>query len=356
MSDVEQYAEYFMSGLKITVCIPMENNELFRDWAIVEALDEDIITLRLSRDELPVEVHLIAGAMLDLRLGKDGMGFRCGGFFVEEVGAGEIKVHLTGEVGTNELREFFRIDAFIPFRYQFTKEQNLDVLIGTWRKSKKNRLAAEAERRDAFIEKQREMLFRAAAGEFDAEGREQVTNRPPDVEEFNPVDESWDDVNASAINISGGGFKFVTTDDFKIDELVVIEMFIPAAPPRIMDGIARVVFKNNNYSIKDGSEYFNVALSFVVIDDRDRDAIVSHISHLETMRIRQKGQLPFIDFRNTEKRRSLVKTAIWIAFGVIFIYFASSYLFGYSQRAHNEFEDMVGNAVRKYREQTGQKW
>ena len=91
-----------------------------------------------------------------------------------------------------------------------------------WRKSKKIRLAAEVERRDAFIEKQRELLFRAAAGEFDADGREQVTNRQPDVEEFNPVDESWDDVNASAINISGGGFKFVTTDDFKIDELVVM--------------------------------------------------------------------------------------------------------------------------------------
>jgi hypothetical protein len=357
MGDVEQYATYFTPELKITVCIPMDNNELFRDWAIVEALEESIITLRLSRDELPVEVHLIAGIMLDLRLGKDGMGFRCGGFFVEEAGAGKIQVHLTGDVGTNELREFFRIDAFIPFRYQFTEEQNLDVLSGTWRKRKKIRLADEAERREAFSEKQREMLFRAAAGEFDAEGREQVKNKQLVVEEFNPIDETWDNVNASAINISGGGFKFVTTDDFKIDELVVIEMFIPATPSRIMESIARVVFKNNNYSFKDGNEYFNVALSFVLIDDRDRDAIVSHISHLESLRIRQKGQLPFFDVTSTIKRISLLKMAIWIAFLVVFIYFVSSYLYDYShQNVHNEIEDMFESAVRKYREQTGQKW
>jgi hypothetical protein len=357
MSDEEQYSTYFTLGLKITVCIPMDNNELFRDWAIVEALEASIITLRLSRDELPAEVHLITGIKLDLRFGKDGLGFRCGGFFVEEIGAGGIQVQLTGDVGTSELREFFRISAFIPFRYKFTEEQNLDVLIGAWRKRKQIRLTDEAERRDAFNEKQREMLFRTAAGEFDTEGQEQVKNKQLDVEEFDPIDETWDNVNASAVNISGGGFKFVTTDVFKIGELVVIEMFIPATPPRIMESITRVVFKNNNYSLKDGNEYFNVALSFVFIDDRDRDAIVSHVSHLESLRTRQKGQLPFFDVKSTNKHLSLLKMAIWIAFLAVLIYFVSTYLYDYSQRnVQNEIGDTFGNAVKKYREQTGQKW
>jgi len=166
MSDIEQYATYFTLGLKITVCIPMDNNELFRDWAIVEALEGNLLTLRMSRDELPVEVHLIAGTKLDLRLVKDKMGLRCSGSFDGEVGAGVIQVYLTGDVSTSELREFFRIDAFLPFRYQVTEEQNLDVLIGVWRKRKQIRLADEAGRREDFNEKQREKLFRVAAGEL----------------------------------------------------------------------------------------------------------------------------------------------------------------------------------------------
>ena len=357
MSDVEQYATYFTDGLKITVGIPMDNNELFRDWAIVEALEENIITLKLSRDEFPVEVHLLVGIMLDLRLGKEGRGFRCSGLFVDEVGAGEIRVHLTGDVGTSELREFFRIDAFIPFRYQFTEEQNLDVLIGTWRKRKQNRLADEAERREVFNEKNRERLFRTATGEFDVEDREQAINKQQNVEAFNSIDDSWDNVNASATNLSAGGFKFVTTDVVKIGELVFIEMFIPATPPRIMESITRVVFKNKNYSFKDGKEYFNVALNFVLVDDRDRDAIVSHISHLESLRIRQKRQLSTFEVKSANKRVSPLKMAIWIAFLVVLIYFISSYFYDYSQRkGRNEIEDMFGNAVRKYREQTGQKW
>src|SRR6185369_5403546 len=269
MSDVEQYATYFTPGLKITVCIPMDNNELFRDWAIVEELDGNLLTLRLSRDELPAEVHLIAGTKLDLRLVKDKTGLRCDGSFVGYVGAGLIQVYLTGDVSSSELREFFRIEAFLPFRYQFTEEQNLDVLIGSWRRRKQLRLVDEAERREVFNGRQREKVLKAVAGELNAEDRE----KSRDVEEFDPIDETWIDVNATAINLSAGGFKFVTTEVFKVGEYVVIEMFIPAIPPRIMESITRVVFINNNFSFKDGRQYFNVALSFVIIDDRDRDSI-----------------------------------------------------------------------------------
>jgi len=355
MSEAEQYAQFFTQGLKITVCIPMDNNELFRDWAIVEELEEEILTLQLSRDELPAEVHLIPGIILDLRLGKDGAGYRCSSFFVEEVRSGKIIAHLTGDVGTSELREFYRIDLFLPFRCQFTEEQNLNVLIGKWRKKKQIRLAYEVERRDAFAEKHKELLFRIAAGEFDAEGQEQVRNKQPVVEEFNPIDETWDDVNAGAINLSAGGFKFVSSDDYKTDEVVFVEMFIPSTPPRIMDSVARVVFKSMNYSFKDDMEHFNVALNFVLIDDRDRDAIVSHISHIESLRIRQKRQLPsFVLKDGAKKLISPLKKAIWIVFLSVLIYYFSSYLYDYKQRKiHNEIQDMFGNAVKKYREETG---
>ena len=356
MSDMEQYAIYFTPGLKITVCIPMDNNELFRDWAIVEELDEDIITLVMSRDELPMRVHLITGVNLDLRLGKEGKGFRCSGFFVGDAGSGKILVHLTGDVSTSELREFYRIDAFMPFRYHFMEEQNLDVLIGTWRKRRQNRIAVESERRDAFNEKHREILLRVANGEFDANEREQVTKQL-EAEEFNPIDESWDNVNAMAINLSAGGLKFVTTEMFKVGELVYLEMFIPSTPPRIMESITKVVFKNNNNSIKDGKEHFNVALSFVVIDDRDRDAIVSRISHLESLRIRQKQQLPLFAEKSENNNISLPMVVIYSVMFVVLTYLVFLYLNDYSQsKIHNEIGEMFQNAVRKYREQTGQKW
>ena len=170
---VSKYAEYFPKELKITICLPMENNETFRDWAIVQELQEDTLTLLLSRDQFPSSVILKFGDSFDLRFGKEGAEQRCSANFAGKTGLGTIKVRLNGEVGSGELREYYRIDAFIPFRYEVPKEQNLNALIGKWRKKKKDRLASEAERRAAFEEKQRLMIRRTAAGEYDAEGDEQ---------------------------------------------------------------------------------------------------------------------------------------------------------------------------------------
>lgn len=351
MSHEEQYAPYFPAGLKVSIGIPMDNNELFRDWAIVETLENDIITLQLSRDELPVEVHLVPGIIFDLRVGKDGKGYRCSGFFVEKGEAGELQVHLTGEMATSELREFYRIDAYLPFRYEYSKEKNLDALVMEWRERKKIRLADEAARKEIYLNNRKELLFKAAAGEFDADGQERPPLRPSEIEEFNPVDSSWDLVNASAINISAGGFRFITTHDLKIDDLVLVELYIPSHPPRIADCVARVTFKNHNYGIKDGTEHFNIAVHFLLIDDRDRDAIVTHISHLESLRIRAKRQVPLTETSIERETTSPLKMAFGVVMFIAIVVLFALYFYDYASKdTHNIIQDIFQDAVRKYRE------
>jgi len=346
-----KYAEYFSKDMKITICLPMENNETFRDWAIVQELQEDVLTLLLSRDQFPAAVKLKFGNTFDIRFGKEGAEQRCDAIFAGKTGMGTIKVRLSGEVGTGEHREFFRIDAFIPFRHEVTKEQNLNALIEKLRKRKKERLASETARRTAFEEEQRILVLRTAAGEFAAEDDEQLKKKDQKVEEFNPVDETWNDVNATAMNLSGGGIKYVTSEPFKIDDLVLMEIFIPSNPPRIADCISRVVFKNINYSIKAEKLHHNVALNFVVIDNRDRDAIVTHIAHLELMRIRMKGSLPSINLNTGPKKRiSLLMKVVWTLLTLAVVLCIA----WYSRNAANtEIMDSFGNAVKQYREKTG---
>ena len=84
MSDVEQYAKFFPAGTRVVVGIPMQNNELFRDWAIVVTLEKDLIELQLSRDVLPADVNMQTGKVLELRCGQEGKGYRCSGIFVSE--------------------------------------------------------------------------------------------------------------------------------------------------------------------------------------------------------------------------------------------------------------------------------
>ena len=348
---VSKYAEHFPKDLKITICLPMEANETFRDWAIVQELEADVLTLLLSRDQFPSAVILKYGDTFDVRFGKEGAEQRCSVIFADKVGLGTIKVRLTGEVSTGELREFYRIDAFIPFRHEVPKEQNLNALIGKLRKRKRDRLATEAARRAAFEEEQRLLVLRTAAGEFDAGDDEQPKKKDQKVAVFNPVDESWDNVSAAALNLSGGGIKYVTSELFKAEDLVLMEIFIPSNPPRIADCIAKVVFKNINYSIKSDKLHYNVALNFVIIDDRDRDAIVTHIAHLELMRIRMKGSLPSINLDSgPRKRMSLLMKVVWALLALAVVLFIAWYS---KNEVNNEIMDSFGNAVKQYREKTG---
>ena len=69
MSEMDHYASYFPAGMKIGVGIPLPNTDVFRDWALIHEIDEDLVSLQLSRDFLPTGVELHVGQILELRGG-----------------------------------------------------------------------------------------------------------------------------------------------------------------------------------------------------------------------------------------------------------------------------------------------
>ena len=105
MSDMEPYSRYFPVGIKVGVGIPLPNAEVFKDWAIIHEIDEDLVSLQLSRDVLPVGVSLRYGQILELRGGIEGNGFCCRAIVVSEGDARELLLRLIGEIVSDELRD-----------------------------------------------------------------------------------------------------------------------------------------------------------------------------------------------------------------------------------------------------------
>lgn len=178
MSYIEQYATYFPAGTKVGVGIPMQSGELFRDWALIQEIQEDVLQIQLSRDVLPADVDLQTGKVLEVRCGKEGKGYRCSGVFVSAGGEGNVWVRLTGDVNSNEMREFYRIDAFWPFKIEISKEQNPDAVLKEWRTRKQNRLAEENLRREELKDKRRDLLLRTAEGSLTSETASPTPSSP----------------------------------------------------------------------------------------------------------------------------------------------------------------------------------
>jgi hypothetical protein len=353
MSDFEQYAKYYTVGLKVAVGIPMPNAEVFHDWAIIHEIDEDLVSLQLSRDQLPVNVSLHIGQILELRGGQEGSGYSCRAIIVTEGDAREILLRLIGEIVTDELREFYRIDAFLPIKYYISKEQNTDRLKSAWE--------------DRFVQRQVQELA-SKDKRWDSSFVGENATLPNERHQETPdtggqQDDLWDTIIPLAANISGGGIRIITHQGFEDGDYVPLEILIPY-PPRIVDAVARVVFMNRNYAAGSDHDYYNTAMQFVFIDERDRDAIIYYISNVQLKRIRQLREKYLfrssIDDAEEEPDESALIGIKWANIGkrvvttlffaiillLMFLYFRS-YL---NYHPKNEIEDTFEGGIRRYLE------
>jgi Tfp pilus assembly protein PilZ len=350
MSDMGNYASFFAAGMKVGVGIPLPNAETFVDWALIYEIDEDLVILQLSRDQLPVAVTLDVGQIVDLRGGRDDSAYSCRAIIVSEWRGNFIQLRLIGEIVTDELREFYRVDAFLPIKYVVSLEQNPDVIRMEWAERRQKRLD------DELLRKQYpwDVTFIAENAELPSEHL-----HPPEDEEADDQDASWDSIIPLAANISGGGMRIVAHQHFDVGEYVPLEIMVPM-PRKIVDAVGKVVFVTPNRSVAGDRESYSVAMKFVCIDERDRDAIVTHISTIQLQRIRQlrehfalRDGIDDLDHEESDRFR-------WqknIAYGAVLLAFLVMLFLYFREYTANHPQSVIGEAfesgIRKYLEKMG---
>lgn len=337
MGDMELYSHYFPVGKKVGVGIPLPSADVFRDWAIVHEIDEDLISIQLSRDVLPVDVTLNYGSILELRGGSDENGYCCRAIVVSEGDSRELLLRLIGEIVSDELREFYRVDAYLPIKYFVSHEQNIDRLRKEWGERRALRLRRAADNND---------------GNWGNDAVPSIANE---------TDSSWDTVIPLAANISGGGLRTITHQGFEIGEYALLEIFVPS-PARVIDVVGRVVFANRNFAAGSDHQYFNTGVQFVYLDERDRDAIVNYISTIQLKRIRQlrekylyrsvtEEEKPFDPSPKARIKRSVIRTVLLLIF-VALVSSLVSYFWHYAhEHPKGELERSFEDSVKKYRQQ-----
>lgn len=350
MSDMDQYAGSFSAGMKVGVGIPLPNAEIFNDWAIIHEIDEDLVSLQLSRDQLPLRVALHVGQILELRAGKEGNAYSCRAIIVTEGHAKELLLRLIGEIVSDELREFYRIDAFLPIKYYISHEQHPEILKKQWEIRRAQRFAFDLARKQRRWDSE----FVDGAAELPQEKRQQGDTFDDD------LDESWDTIIPLAANISGGGLRILTHQGFEHGEYVLLEIFVPS-PRRIVDAVVRVVFANRNYAAGEDHKYFNAGLKFVFIDERDRDSIINHISTVQLLRNRQLREKYlflsplYADEEDTGQAEQGIKWAdigrkvlVWLVM-IIIVLVLINYFKNYAiERPKNEIGVRFENELKKY--------
>lgn len=226
------YRDYFHLGQRARVEMPLQGDRVFNDGAVVTAVGDGEIDLRLSRDNLPDGVLLHSDAPLVVRVGGSGNGYSCRGVVLNESLGAELRISFVGRVMSEDLREYFRLDAEIPVT-----------------------------------------LFNVTAGSSEESGsgglRIVAEGRLPRI-----------------LNISGGGIRTETEMAMTIDDIVYATFNLPLPEPKAIPVVAQVVCSE---VIERGSATcVSAGLRYLHINERDRDAIVRYVCNEEIRMIRNR--------------------------------------------------------------------
>lgn len=386
MSDAGQYTSRYFCGMKVEVGIPLPNAQVFRDWAIINEIDEDLVSLQLSRDMLPDGVSLRVGQNLIITSESEGQVCSCRAYIVSKGYEQDLLLSLTGELVSEELREFYRIDAFLPIKFYRLHDQDSANVKKEWSDRRKQRQDEErareqkrlAAKREKNRSEERERKQKLVEGVVPIESPGQLSSHVESKEEpeEQQYDDAWSSVTAVAVNISGGGLKILTEQEFNMDEFILLEIFVPSSRS-IEDIVARVVFSSRKDTDGDDHSYFNTGMKFVFLDESSRFAINSHISSVQIKRIQQfKGFADVVplgldniimpdkhyayidrvapsdhmDNLNQIDRKNTIQQIVLGLFLVCIVILLSIYFSGYADKhPKNEIQDIFENSIRKLR-------
>lgn len=293
MNNIEFCTSRYFIGMKVEVGIPLPDAQMFRDWAIINEIDEELVSLQLSRDMLPDGVSLRVGQILTIRSERDCQVHSCRCFIVAMGYGHELLLRLTSGIFSGEVREFFRVDAFLPIKYHSLHGQNPAIVKKQWEARRKWRQDEKRARELRRLEATREQLrneerarkLKLLDGGFPGESAEFFQDKGQEEPHDTQYDELVSSAKTVAVTISGGGLKIPTSQEFDTDEFVLLEIFVPSSR-LIVDVVARVVFSSHNAIGGVDRNCFNAGMQFVFIDESARLAINSHISSIQLRRIR----------------------------------------------------------------------
>lgn len=232
MQKESNYRDYFHPGQRARVELSVEGDGVFNDGAIVTAVEDRHLALRLSRDKLPEGVLLHSDAPLVVRVGGQGNGYSCRGVVLDAPLAGNLRIAFTGLVTAEDLREYFRLSCEIPVTlFNVTAGSAEEAGIGGLR----------------------------VAGEV----------RLPRI-----------------VNISGGGLRTETEMAMSVGDIIYVTFHLPLPEPKIIPVVCQVVHSEAIDRPQDPC--VSAGLRYQHINERDRDAIVRFVCNEEIRRIRQR--------------------------------------------------------------------
>jgi hypothetical protein len=241
------YLMFLQPGHQVKMRFHISDGPVINVDAVIVGIDGSVLQLKSfgNRDKEFSEVS--SGAPVVILSSETWENCHFHGILGQTLGS-NITVHLHGQPEIKQRRDYFRLDVHMPVIYKSSEDQQLSSLEGIW--------------------KARRMMH-----EFSDQ---------PRVIPFNDSYKvlGWGDgidVEPGMVNLSGGGLKMETAEEFKHGHLLELTLFLPATPIQAILAVASVIRATEVNLAIGNLKAYSVAMKFVFIAEKDQEKIISHI-------------------------------------------------------------------------------
>ena len=337
-TEFAEYDQYFHTGLRVEIGIRMPNRDIFREWAIVQGYQDDLIEVKLSRDVLPANVKFDLGSIVDVGVWVRDQVYTCNAIVVEKNGAVDFLIRLLSSVTLKERREFFRLGVSLRMRYAFPVGMTGGEIRIEWQKR------AELEHLKVV------------------EGVSNYLHSPYIVSKWAHLKPSgpepvWVESLDMPATISGSGIRFLLPEPPRIDEKIYLELYLPLMPARVVHLVAEVIHVMEPVRASSGPKrFYPTGMRFVYLEERDRDLIIKYISAEQMEQLRKLSDS--LRFREESETAPLQAPRLYRVLRVLLLCvllgLAIWLFYGYYEKSRhsgvkNEIEDTYGRELGKYR-------
>lgn len=242
-----EYAKYIKPDQQTKIGIKLADNKFFDASGVVRSIEGDRLTLELIGNESAGERAVEPGTDVFIATWTGWSLCRCSAVLTQRINGRQVSLRLTGPVVERQNREYFRLDVSIPVSYTIPARQLLPDVHAEW-----------AAVRGAMQRLATPVLMPCPDG-------------------FKVV--GWDGGNViepQRVNLSGGGMRFKTLGYIAPETLVVVDLFLPLIPPRVIHTVAETLRCNEIVLGRGGNNYIT-AMRFHFINERDRETIIAFI-------------------------------------------------------------------------------
>lgn len=320
MSLSAEHRRHLHPGKRVYVKVSLPDGALFQQWGVVSSVGQDLVRVFVTGAPLPDD-GLETGAAVMVRFETEGEWHACKGLMAGKISENVIPVRPVGEIFSEELREYYRIDVFIPLAYTILATREM------------------AEARSWLQEKRDQGKSLPEMAPFS----------PPPGEKL-PCPPGYGPCHRVVANISGGGLKIAMGEKTADKDLIGIALHLPGrfAPVHL---VAEVVHSEKTYSSTAAHQLYKTAMRFALIDESDRELVLSFIRREELDRLREtRKSAGFAPVLETGKRwKTFFGKALFVLAIMALFFHAALLAVEYKRAGHKtDFQLFIEESVRKY--------